>query len=51
MVQVNEIDVMRLFDALSSAKEKANKTGDPQTVRINDYTVKTWTDESDDKNK
>lgn len=48
MIQVNEIDVMRLFDALNDAKAKANKTGDPQTVRINDYTVETWTDENDE---
>ena len=33
MIQVNEIDVMQLFNALNTAKENANKTGDPQTVR------------------
>ena len=51
MVQVNEINVMQLFDALNVAKKNANKTGDPQTVHINDYTIKTWTDESDDESK
>lgn len=37
---IKEIDIIKLLNACSAAQAIANKTGETQTIKINDFEIK-----------